>query len=63
MLRRDGIAPELLERLHAPIGLDIGAMTPEEIAFAILAEIILVRRGGTGALKSTSKRAMTEAGN
>lgn len=51
-LRRAGIAPELLHRVHAPIGLDIGALTPEEIALAILAEIILVRRGGTGAPKS-----------
>jgi xanthine dehydrogenase accessory factor len=47
-LRREGVAPELLHRVHAPIGLDIGAQTPEEIALAILAEIVLVRRGGDG---------------
>jgi xanthine dehydrogenase accessory factor len=47
-LRREGVAAEDLRRVHAPIGLDIGAMTPEEIAVSILAEIILVRRGGTG---------------
>ena len=40
------IAEEVIERVHAPIGLDIGAETPEEIAIAILAEIIKVRRGG-----------------
>lgn len=51
-LKREGIAPELLRRVHAPIGLDIGALTPEEIAVAILAEIVLVRRGGTGTPKS-----------
>ncbi len=51
-LRKEGIAPELLRRVHAPIGLDIGAQTPEEIAFAILSEIVLVRRGGTGVKKS-----------
>jgi xanthine dehydrogenase accessory factor len=46
------VAPELLRRVRAPIGLDIGALTPEEIALAILAEIVLVRRGGTGVPKS-----------
>ena len=51
-LKREGVAPELLRRVHAPIGLDIGALTPEEIALAILAEIVLVRRGGTGTPKS-----------
>ncbi len=52
MLRRDGIPAEQLRRVHAPIGLDIGAQTPEEIALAILAEIVLVRRGGSGQPKS-----------
>lgn len=51
-LKREGVAPELLRRVHAPIGLDIGAMTPEEIALAIMAEIVLVRRGGTALPKS-----------
>ena len=52
-LRREGVAAEHLRRVRAPIGLDIGAMTPEEIALAIMAEIVLVRRGGTGLPKST----------
>lgn len=37
-----------LKRVFAPIGLDIGAQTPEEIALAVMAEIVRVRRGGTG---------------
>jgi xanthine dehydrogenase accessory factor len=44
----DGIAPELLGKIHAPVGLDIGAETPEEIAVAVAAELVLVRRGGSG---------------
>ncbi|MBI4490186.1 MAG: XdhC family protein [Deltaproteobacteria bacterium] len=40
------IAEEIIHRVYAPIGLDINAETPEEIALSILAEIIKVRRGG-----------------
>jgi xanthine/CO dehydrogenase XdhC/CoxF family maturation factor len=50
-MRREGVGAEHLRRVHSPIGLDIGAITPEEIALAILAEIILARRGGSGAPK------------
>ena len=39
-LRKDGVAEELIETIHAPIGLKIGAVTPAEIAISILAEII-----------------------
>lgn len=53
-LKREGVPPALLQRVHAPIGLDIGALTPEEIALAILAEIVLVRRGGDGRPKSAN---------
>ncbi|MCM3881654.1 MAG: XdhC/CoxI family protein [Vicinamibacterales bacterium] len=41
----EGMPVEYLQRVHAPVGLDIGAVSPEEIAVAILAELIAVRRG------------------
>jgi xanthine dehydrogenase accessory factor len=47
-LATDGVPATKLRSLYAPIGLDIGALTPEEIAVSICAELILVRRGGTG---------------
>lgn len=43
-LEKEGIPEHLFERVHAPVGLDIGAITPEEIAVAITAELIAVRR-------------------
>ncbi len=45
-LKRDGISKRLLERVHAPIGLSIGAETPSEIAISIIAEIVLKIRTG-----------------
>jgi xanthine dehydrogenase accessory factor len=47
-LARDGIGDERLRAVHAPIGLDLGAETPEEIAVAVAAELVMVLRGGTG---------------
>lgn len=44
-LQKEGIPAPLFERVHAPVGLDIGAVTPEEIAVAITAELIAERRG------------------
>ncbi|MDH7571038.1 MAG: XdhC family protein, partial [Armatimonadota bacterium] len=44
-LRQKGISDHALARVHAPIGLAIGADTPEEIAISIVAEVIAVRRG------------------
>jgi xanthine dehydrogenase accessory factor len=43
-----GVTQTELDRVHSPIGLDIGGETPEEIAVSIMAEIILLRNGGTG---------------
>jgi xanthine dehydrogenase accessory factor len=44
-LLADGVTEEQLARLHGPIGLDLGGRTPEEIALAILAEIVAARNG------------------
>jgi len=55
-LREAGIPDEQLRNIHAPIGLDIGAVSPEEVALAILAEIIAERHGGTGAPLSSWRR-------
>jgi xanthine dehydrogenase accessory factor len=51
ILLSEGMPSECLERVHTPIGLDIGAVTPVEISVSILAELIAVRRGkATGAM-------------
>ncbi|NLU72717.1 XdhC family protein [Streptomyces sp. HNM0575] len=47
-LREAGVSDAELARLHSPIGLDLGARTPEETALSIAAEIVAVRHGGTG---------------
>jgi xanthine dehydrogenase accessory factor len=47
-LEKEGYKPEEFERIHAPVGLDIGALTPEEIAISITAELIAIRRGAHG---------------
>lgn len=52
------VAPEKLDRVYAPIGLDIGARTPAEIAVCIMAEIISVMRGGRA--ESLSERIRRE---
>ena len=55
-LREEG-APEVdLKKVRAPIGLDIGAVSPEEVALAILAEIVAERRGGSGIALSSWRR-------
>ncbi len=55
-LVRDGADPQRLAAVHAPIGLDIAAETPEEIALAVAAEIVAVRRGGGGGKLSAARR-------
>ncbi|MEU6599969.1 XdhC family protein [Streptomyces flaveolus] len=47
-LRAEGVTERELSRLRSPIGLDLGARTPEETALSITAEIVAARRGGTG---------------
>lgn len=51
-LKSDSVTPDALQRVYAPIGLELGGTTPEEIAVAILAEVIAVRRGGKGGSRS-----------
>ena len=57
-LQAEGLPVECLDRVHAPIGLDIGAITPAEIAISILAELIAVRHGkDVGALSMKWQKA------
>jgi xanthine dehydrogenase accessory factor len=59
VLAEDGtVTVEQLERVHAPIGFDIGAVTPQEIAVSIVAELIAVRRGKAEKLAAASLRWM-----
>jgi xanthine dehydrogenase accessory factor len=53
-LKKEGVPAHLFDRVHAPVGFDIGAITPEEIAVAITAELIAVRRHATAALPHLS---------
>lgn len=49
-LEKEGIAADKLARVYAPVGIDIGAITPEEIAISIVAELIAIRRGSPASL-------------
>jgi xanthine dehydrogenase accessory factor len=55
-LREAGVPDEQLKKIHAPIGLDIGAVTPEEVALSILSEIVAERRGAHGGSLSSWRR-------
>lgn len=57
LLHEEGVSAEKLLRVRAPIGLDLGGGTPEEIALAIMSEITLLRRGGGGVPMSDPLRA------
>jgi xanthine dehydrogenase accessory factor len=46
----EGIARQKLDRVHSPVGLDLGAITPEEIAVSVVAEMIAIRRNSSAAL-------------
>jgi xanthine dehydrogenase accessory factor len=43
-----GVPAEKLDRVHSPMGLELNAETPEEIAVSIMAEIVMLRNGGSG---------------
>ena len=53
-LKEAGLTSAELERLHSPIGLDLGARTPEETAISIAAQLVQSRWGGSGASLTTS---------
>jgi xanthine dehydrogenase accessory factor len=48
-LRHEGFGEGDLARIHAPAGLDFGARSPEEIALSVVSEMVMLRRGGSGA--------------
>ena len=54
-LEKEGVPRNLLERIFAPMGLEIGAISPEEIAISVVAEMIAVRRNADSAWRSVSK--------
>ena len=57
-----GLEEEMLERIAAPIGLDLGALTPEETALSIMAEVVAVRHGRDGGRLSRSAGRIHEVG-
>ena len=58
-LLRMGISNDRIRELRAPIGLDIGARTPEEIAVSIMSEVLMFRLGGTGSVMKLEERLMS----
>ena len=60
-LETEGIPREAFDRLHAPMGLEIGAVTPEEIAIAVAAEMIAMRRNAGSAWRDLSKSIFVNA--
>lgn len=54
-LEKEGVPRQALERIYAPMGLEIGAVTPEEIAVSVVAEMIAVRRGAKSGWRELSK--------
>jgi xanthine dehydrogenase accessory factor len=60
-LARLGVSAEQLAEVYAPIGLDLGAETPEEIALAILAEVVAVRRGAPAGFMRQTRQVSTRS--
>jgi xanthine dehydrogenase accessory factor len=58
-LREEGLPADALRRVHAPIGLDLGAVTPAEIAVSIVAELVAVRHGKLDAEATADPEALT----
>ena len=53
-LRAKGVTDDVIGRIQSPVGLDLGAVTPAEIAVSILAGLVAVRRGGRGGWKHST---------
>ncbi|MCI0899214.1 MAG: XdhC family protein, partial [Chloroflexi bacterium] len=60
-LLQQGVTLERLKEVHSPIGLNIGALEPEELAVSIMSEIIMVRRGGDGGQMQMDERYIDRA--
>lgn len=59
-MARHGVSAEALSEVYAPIGLDLNGETPEEIALAIMAEIVAVRRGGSAGFMKAKRPETTQ---
>ena len=59
LMEERGVSAEKLDTIHAPMGLELNAETPEEIAVSILAEITMLRRQGTGQPMSPAEMKIT----
>jgi xanthine dehydrogenase accessory factor len=57
VLAAEGVSDEQFERIHSPVGLDIGALTPGEIAVAVVAEMVAVRRNAAPSTPAMAYRA------
>jgi xanthine dehydrogenase accessory factor len=61
-LKEKGVPDEQIRRVHSPMGLELNAETPEEIAVSILAEVLMIRDRGTGKAMKTAARNQQAAG-
>lgn len=61
-LKTQGVSDEEIGRVHSPIGLELQAETPEEIAVSIMAEILMIRNKGTGKMMKYEGRKQDSAG-
>jgi len=61
MLLESGVTEAEISRVHSPMGLELNAETPEEIAVSILAEIIMLRQGGDGQVMHVSKTSRSKS--
>ena len=59
-LEKEGLAPSAFEKVSAPMGLEIGAISPEEIAISVAAEMIAMRRVPDGAWRNAPKSIFTD---